>query len=387
MGDCGTDIGNALVVSQTLESLELPVSSEGLPAIANALKFNSTLITLVLTPAGPPISFFMPSCDENMPTSTHRSDMDSVRGVDLLAHALEVNTTLEHLFISWDVDAEEGLALVNALRANQSLLRLNLRVEADAFEVGQQLVQLQSMRPTKLELTLSPTLKSYYLAFKNELELCDLGGAVPVTSIKLCFMGFGGTGKTTLLASLQRTEAVESETVEADRSVVAERTRGAEIGRLAINSKDFTVWDFAGQEQYFLAHGRLSSSAMSLYVIVVRLDDDHAQESLNYWLKFLKSHKVGPPPRIVVVGSSRDLVPDTSWAFQTAAGWTSPRLDLMVDNARTAFNESLNIQSAIILDCRKSQDIELRRLKDVLCEEHNLLCQRGLLYLAVRRHL
>eukprot|EP00045_Choanoeca_perplexa_P006970 m.61013 g.61013 ORF g.61013 m.61013 type:complete len:89 (+) comp13868_c1_seq7:1-267(+) len=80
--------------------------------------------------------------------------------------------------------------------------------------------------------------------------------------------------------------------------------------------------------QYYVTHGLLLSTQLSVFVVVVRLDDDSAMEALSYWLRFIKSRgSGGASPTVLVVGSSRDLVTDSSWAKCDNGKWSSPRLD------------------------------------------------------------
>jgi GTPase SAR1 family protein len=68
-----------------------------------------------------------------------------------------------------------------------------------------------------------------------ELQLAGEFGTAPVSRVRLCLVGRERVGKTTLALTLLRKWRFF------DR-----RTMGIDIENVTLNSKDFSLWDFAG---------------------------------------------------------------------------------------------------------------------------------------------
>eukprot|EP00045_Choanoeca_perplexa_P006967 m.61107 g.61107 ORF g.61107 m.61107 type:complete len:663 (+) comp13868_c1_seq19:1-1989(+) len=128
--------------------------------------------------------------------------------------------------------------------------------------------------------------------------------------------------------------------------------------------------------QYYVTHGLLLSTQISVFVVVVRLDDHGAMEALSYWLRFIKSRSTGgTSPTVLVVGSSRDLVTDASWAKCVNGKWSSPRLDYKLKEMQSTFTGKLFLApDSLILDCRDSTDAGLVDLQARILAEHIRLC-------------
>ncbi|XP_066268008.1 malignant fibrous histiocytoma-amplified sequence 1 homolog [Branchiostoma lanceolatum] len=128
----------------------------------------------------------------------------------------------------------------------------------------------------------------------------DLTTASSITQcLKTLFLGTYEAGKTSLIRALQlnRSNLTRPE----------ERTHGIEIAEINLevpNTPDITlsVWDFAGQETYYITH-QFFLSSKALMLLIVNLDSYNAASfysKCGYWLENMIA-KVGNPVVIPVV--------------------------------------------------------------------------------------
>ncbi|KNC51476.1 leucine-rich-repeat protein [Thecamonas trahens ATCC 50062] len=140
------------------------------------------------------------------------------------------------------------------------------------------------------------------------------GGSVPISRTKLCVVGLGNAGKTSLIAALtQGPDAFDRESKSTDGIAIrewvvpaADVVAAAPEAVLETDSIRFSVWDFAGQSVYYNTH-QFFLSHRAIYVLVwnIRLGAEHG--GLDFWLNSIRSHH--PEAPVVIVGTHADQVP------------------------------------------------------------------------------
>ena len=135
---------------------------------------------------------------------------------------------------------------------------------------------------------------------REELLLED--GALPPTQLRLNLSGFGAVGKSTLMRSLGRSKAAtllnRGSTAAPDRTNADERTPGIDVRRVDVPGVGWlSMWDFAGQPEYYMSHGLLMGSS-SIYVVLCSLHDrpQLQQEQVMFWLRFIRARSSRQEP-------------------------------------------------------------------------------------------
>jgi GTPase SAR1 family protein len=122
-------------------------------------------------------------------------------------------------------------------------------------------------------------------------------------------VGFADAGKTSLCHALKR--FYQTEQPNEDTPLAKVTTDGVEIHQLSIvepftknqmetpiRKMTVNVWDFAGQEDYYLTHRFfLTSNSLILYV----LDMTQENQDHEYWFQSIQS--IAPDTKIIVVGT------------------------------------------------------------------------------------
>ena len=125
---------------------------------------------------------------------------------------------------------------------------------------------------------------------------------------KLLLCGREEVGKTTLSKALQDgffSNVGRFETPQADRTV------GVNVAVSRIEGAEFSVWDFAGQVQFYATHELfLVDNSTSVFVVLCKLPDSESKRvaDLEYWLRFISTNAGGKKPHVILCGSHADHV-------------------------------------------------------------------------------
>lgn len=230
-------------------------------------------------------------------------------------------------------------------------------------------------------------LRDHYV---NELVL----GQIPISRVKLLVCGAPGVGKTELINSLKchflRSLFRRRSTSDLAHAILR-RTHGIAVHQTGIpNAGDFSIWDFSGMKEYYMAHEHFLGTNNSVVLLVFSLREPVEKQiaQLRFWLAMIKSKQ--PPgegirfagrrshkPFAVLVGSFADqrrlptLEEETSDVFAVPLASSMQRVP---DNGRTVlqtlateFGEFFHFpESVYTLDCRLSQTREIRALRSLL---------------------
>ncbi|TXT62462.1 MAG: Small GTP-binding domain protein [Promethearchaeota archaeon] len=117
-------------------------------------------------------------------------------------------------------------------------------------------------------------------------------------SVKICFVGEGGVGKTSLVSLLQGKEIND-----------ITPTVGLEIENSILNGKNCAIWDLGGQKRFqFMWEDFLRASGLT--VLVCDSTEDNIKETKNILERF--SNHLGS--KIIAIANKQDL--DTSLSPQ-----------------------------------------------------------------------
>jgi internalin A len=142
-------------------------------------------------------------------------------------------------------------------------------------------------------------IRFYYQALSN-----DRLKKLKIANKKVLLVGEGEVGKTSLFDALKREGQMESETTE--------RTKGVDVHSLELKNGAVSIWDFAGQEEFFSSHNIFTkdNQGRSLFIVVFRLNDvdEVIKQSIKKWT--LVAVEQSPQSDIILVPTHLDKVED-----------------------------------------------------------------------------
>ena len=247
-------------------------------------------------------------------------------------------------------------------------------------------------------------------------------GKSPLTRTKLLICGAAGVGKTELIDSLKcgRLQSLFRKRAVSDLShMIFKRTYGMSVQQLSIsNVGDFSVWDFSGLKDYYVAHEHFLETRNTIILILFSLRDPFQKQiaQVRFWLAMIKAkqkpssviHFAGRKARkspVLLVGSFADqqqlsllfqrgrdsndifAAPLASSILQQQSDQHHPSnssavLEAMVKDFGEHFVFEDHVHS---LDCRLSYSREIRVLKERLgaMRQHVL----GVRYMLIQSNL
>lgn len=192
-------------------------------------------------------------------------------------------------------------------------------------------------------------------------------------SVKMFVLGKSGTGKSTLSKSLQSERKAFSRFV--SRYVktrnVDKQTAGIipyEVIQKTLGS--VTIFDFAGDKVFYAGHDAVLCSSIanspSIVLVMVDLRDEKSefQETLIYWLEFVKNRctERGPRPHLFLIGSHADQVKDVQEKSQ-----------LMKSLVSSSKVDGFTYAGQLILDCRFAESSQMSELYTMLAQSCHTL--------------
>ena len=201
--------------------------------------------------------------------------------------------------------------------------------------------------------------------------------------VKLLVCGSSGVGKTELVESLKcrflrslfRRRSSSSDVTQ----IASRKTHGIAIQQATIpNSKEFSIWDFSGLEDYYLVHEKFINAKNSIFMIVFSLRDQIKKQiaQVKFWLSFIKAKltlniSVEAKPHVVLVASFADYSQGVEMLEEGDISITSG--DNTNDGSKVLkfaveqFGRFFLFQDMTHrLDCRLSQSTEMRVLRSTL---------------------
>ena len=197
--------------------------------------------------------------------------------------------------------------------------------------------------------------------------------------MKLCVIGAAGAGKTTLVAALKRgwfKSVFTSEKQPDDPTCEFERTMGINVMTVDIPGVGrFSLFDYAGQEQFHKTHGFFFSAANSSFILLISLLTGEERQPCTleelihlaqYWLSFLRgSLEKHIIPTVTIAASRGDCCPNGQRLLQQ-----------VVCHLRNVFKGKINIsEDSFLLDCRKSWSPQMKKLREFLKQARDQFMQ------------
>ncbi|XP_065826321.1 uncharacterized protein [Oscarella lobularis] len=194
-------------------------------------------------------------------------------------------------------------------------------------------------------------------------KLLELGITKP-SKLKVCLIGKGGAGKTTLMKSLRRKQAegrlsFESEIRVDDSTDPSLRTAGVDVVRAIVDGAGEVVFcDFAGQSNFHKTHSLFLSESNTLYLLVVDLTESEQEIRFrsSYWLSLTKC-SVGSSSKnnVIIIGSRGD---------KTDGRGVMKRL---LNSLKAKFGKYFIFSDeTFVLDCRVSVSETMQRLREYI---------------------
>ena len=188
-------------------------------------------------------------------------------------------------------------------------------------------------------------------------------------ALNLFFLGNSGAGKSTLVKAVTTQSKGISRIAHRFTKVkdVDEKTAGIipytivseSLGRL-------TLYDFAGQKEYYAGHDALlqsmkSSPSITVLVVDMRDEEEKMRDNVLFWFQYINNHCpiAGSQAHIIVIGSHADELPSSERKVKQ-------RLLQSVVSSRKPANVTLAGQ--IIIDCRYAESSAMSQLRALLTQ-------------------
>ncbi|XP_034241726.1 death-associated protein kinase dapk-1-like isoform X2 [Thrips palmi] len=236
----------------------------------------------------------------------------------------------------------------------------------------------------------------------------------PISRVNFKFLGHSGVGKTTLIESFQsgyfsnlfkRGKAnlpvansllkgiasspnnthIEMDITPRSNSLTFDTfsyqyTRGIAVKQVSVSGVgDLALWDFSGQDTYFLVHHHFLGCTRSIYAVVINLQDTPAVQfqQASFWLSFLQARirpsqsigycgRISNPLQIVVIATHPDAVRlprDANGDYFTSG------IEDLVLQLQQQFQTTFRIHSdPFVLDARAPGTNVMRCLRQQLAE-------------------
>ena len=208
-----------------------------------------------------------------------------------------------------------------------------------------------------------------YEVSKLFASLAGLSNDIPI-AIKIFVFGNPAAGKSTLVKVIENKITSRFGTFAGQfRNVSGVEMKTAGINTITIQSRSIgtvTVYDLAGQFEYYSSHdalvGNLMSLSAAIFIVVVKLSESEADviRTLQYWISFIEncSSRVKATAHLIVIGSWADKVKEAGENVDQK--WSN------IKEACISSSSSLSFVGFAALDCRKLTSSGLGKICDMI---------------------
>ena len=209
---------------------------------------------------------------------------------------------------------------------------------------------------TPVQLTYNYAISKLFAGFTSDL----------VSAIKIFIFGNPAAGKSTLVKVIEKKVSSWFGALAGQfRKVSGVELKTAGINVVTIQSSRLgcvTIYDLAGQVEYYPSHDALVGNLMSsaaIFIAVVKLNESEAQvvRTLQYWICFIENccSRMGATAHLMVVGS---------WADQVKESIDQKWLNII--KPCISPNSPLHFVGFTALDCRKLASRGLDKICDMI---------------------
>ena len=190
------------------------------------------------------------------------------------------------------------------------------------------------------------------------------------TAIKLFVFGNPSAGKSTLVKVIENKFTSRFGTIAGQlRNVSGVELKTAGINTVSIQNSRLgivTVYDLAGQFEYYSSHDalveNLMSSSVAIFIAVVKFSESEADviRTLQYWISFIENccSRVDATAHLMIVGSWADKVKEAGENIHQK--WSN------IKKACISPSSSLHFVGFTSLDCRKLASSGLDKICDMI---------------------
>ncbi|XP_040898006.1 malignant fibrous histiocytoma-amplified sequence 1 homolog isoform X2 [Toxotes jaculatrix] len=239
-------------------------------------------------------------------------------------------------------------------------------------------------------------IQSYFCQMEENPNTCH------AWTVKTMFLGSSMAGKSTLCRSLREGKPVVV--------AVKDRTEGIEISQLYTQEVRFLLWDFAGQEEYYLTH-HVFITPRALVILTIDLarysivDPQSFKDQLWFWLNNIQLRV--PDSVVLLVGTHCDQCRDQEEVMEKKDD-IEEKVKTMLENRRLVLKHqkknleenidtslftdqvdeldclleyNLKVLDLVTLDCTRTEDIAKLRSHILMCiqSESVALCSESIL--------
>ena len=188
-------------------------------------------------------------------------------------------------------------------------------------------------------------------------------------ALNMFFLGSSGAGKSTLVKAVTTQSKGISRIAHRFAKVkdVDEKTAGIipctivseSLGRL-------TLYDFAGQKEYYAGHDALlqsmkTSPSITVLVVDMRDEEEKMRKNVLFWFQYINNHCPigGSQAHLIVIGSHADELPSSKRKIKQQL------LQSVVSSRKP---ENVTLAGQIIIDCRYAESSTMSQLRSLLTQ-------------------
>jgi len=238
---------------------------------------------------------------------------------------------------------------------NDGWTPLHWASKLDSVAVARMLLDRGADVSTRLHDGRTPRDLAKFAKMRNVFDEALLwsGPQLPLDRVPLYLCGYGHVGKSTFARALQRSSWLSIVSSLPKRN--EERTHGFDVLHVDVPDGvgDCTIFDFAGQYEYWVSHGLLMSCAVGIFFVLCDLGDtfEDQRKQLDYWLRFIASTTPeGTTLTVALVGTHRSEHATTQMRKEALDSvklvgqrWRSAHVDETFRALRSEFEGLVNI--------------------------------------------
>ena len=187
--------------------------------------------------------------------------------------------------------------------------------------------------------------------------------------LNVFFLGNSGAGKSTLVKAVTTQSKGFSRIAHRFTKVKDVDKKTAGIIPCTIMSESLgrlTLYDFAGQKEYYAGHDALlqsmkTSPSITALVVNMRDEEEKIRENVLFWFQYINNHCPigGSQAHLIVIGSHADKLPSSE---------RKVKQQLLQSVVSSRKPEYVTLAGQIIIDCRYAESSAMSQLRSLLTQ-------------------